>query len=181
VPIKNLTLLVEAFALVRRRIAAAHLVIVGEGPEATALRAYATALDVADAVTFPGAVPHSDMPSFYRSADVFALSSAFDNSPNVILEAMACGLPVVTTDVGGVREFVIDGVGGALVERDNAAQFASALERYLASPHAAAVAGTRGRQRTLTEFSWHASALKLLEVYHRVVETRRGGTARALA
>jgi glycosyltransferase involved in cell wall biosynthesis len=177
VPIKNLTLLVEAFALLRRHIGAAHLVIVGDGPEATALRAYATTLEVADAVTFTGAVPHRDMPSFYRSADVFALSSAFDNSPNVILEAMACGLPVVTTDVGGVREFVLDGIGGAVVERDNAARLASALEKYLLSPQAACVAGTRSRQRTLTEFSWHASALRLLDVYHRAIEARGASTA----
>ena len=181
VPIKNLTLLLDAFALVRRRIGAAHLVIVGDGPEATALHAYATTLDVADAVTFTGAVPHRDMPSFYRSADVFALSSAFDNSPNVILEAMACGLPVVTTDVGGVREFVADGIGGAVVERDNAPRFASALERYLASREAACAGGTRSRQRTLTEFSWRASALRLLDVYHRVIEGRRDTTARAWA
>ena len=175
VPIKNLTLLLDAFALMRRRIGAAHLVIVGDGPEATALHAYATTLDVADAVTFTGAVPHRDMPSFYRSADVFALSSAFDNS------AMACGLPVVTTDVGGVREFVVDGVGGAVVERDNAVRFASALEGYFASREAACAAGTRSRQRTLTEFSWRASAVRLLDVYHRVIEARRDGTARASA
>ena len=67
-----------------------------------ALRVRASALDLGDAVTFIGSVPQSDTPRYYRSADVFALSSDFDNSPNVVLEAMASGLPVVATDVGDV-------------------------------------------------------------------------------
>jgi glycosyltransferase involved in cell wall biosynthesis len=123
-------------------------------------------------VTFAGSVPHRDTPSFYRAADVFALSSEFDNSPNVILEAMACGLPVVSTDVGGVREFVIDRSGGAVVPPGDAASFACALESYLAQPEAALAAGTFNRQRASTEFSWRASALQLLDVYRRVVAAR---------
>ena len=76
---------------------------------------------------------------------------------------------------------MVDGIGGAVVERDNAARFASALEGYFASREAACAAGTRSRQRTLTEFSWRASAVRLLDVYHRVIEARRDGTARASA
>ena len=131
VPIKNLRLLIDAVAMLRRTNANVHLLIVGDGPEAPALKARATQLGLDSAVTFAGAVPFENTPSFYRSADVFALSSSFDNSPNAVLEAMASGLPVVATDVGGVAEFVSQPAGGAIVENGNAAALAAALERFL--------------------------------------------------
>jgi glycosyltransferase involved in cell wall biosynthesis len=174
VPIKNVRLLVEAVALVRERVGDVHLVIVGAGPETESLKQLATVLEIADAVTFAGSVPHAETPAFYRAADVFALSSDFDNSPNVVLEAMACGLPIVTTDVGGVREFVADGSGGVVVPRGDATALAAALYTYLASPPAAGAAGAFNRARAAAEFSWRTSALRLLDVYHQVIAARNG-------
>jgi glycosyltransferase involved in cell wall biosynthesis len=174
VPIKNVRLLVDAMALLRHRLVGAHLVIVGNGPEAEALKAAAAMLEMSDAVTFAGYVAHADTPAFYRAADVFALSSDFDNSPNVVLEAMACGLPVVATDVGGVRDFVTDGTGGLVVPRQDAGALAAALETYLISPDAARAAGALNRTRATTEFSWRTSALRLLDVYHQVLAARSG-------
>ena len=169
VPIKNVMLLVEATAMLRERQPDTHLVIVGDGPEAGALKQRAAALDLSDAVTFAGSVPHADTPPFYRAADVFALSSDFDNSPNVVLEAMACGLPIVATDVGGVRDFVTEPAGGAVVAFRDAPALAAALERYLANPDAARSAGAYNRTRAVTEFSWRKSALRLLDVYQRLL------------
>jgi glycosyltransferase involved in cell wall biosynthesis len=174
VPIKNVRLLIDAMAIVRSRVPATHLLIVGDGPAGAALRSRAIELDLADAVTFAGSVPHRQTPAFYRAADVFALSSDFDNSPNAILEAMACGLPVVATDVGGVRDFVAE-PGGAMVPPGDAAALAQALERYLAQPDAARAAGVFNRAKVSAEFSWRASALQLLDVYHRVIDARRIG------
>ena len=174
VPIKNVRLLLDAMALLRDRMADAHLVIVGDGPEGEALRHAAGVLGISDAVTFAGYVAHADTPAFYRAADVFALSSDFDNSPNVVLEAMACGLPVVATDVGGVRDFVADRTGGRVVPPRDARAFATALETYLTSPDVARTAGALNRTRTTTEFSWRTSALRLLDVYHQVLAARSG-------
>jgi glycosyltransferase involved in cell wall biosynthesis len=166
--------------MVRARVTNVHLVIVGDGPEADALKQHAAALDLADAVTYMGYVAHAETPPFYRTGDLFALSSDFDNSPNVVLEAMASGLAVVATDVGGVREFVADGVGGAVVPPRDAAALAAALETYLASPDLAQAAGAHNRQRATAEFSWRTSALRLMDVYHRVLAARQG-TARVSA
>jgi glycosyltransferase involved in cell wall biosynthesis len=176
VPIKNVQRLLDAMALVRGRVADAHLVIVGDGSEAGALRESAAGLGIADAVTFAGYVPHTETPDFYRAADVFALSSDFDNSPNVVLEAMASALPVVTTDVGGVRELVADRTGatpGAIVVTKNPAAIAGAVEQFLNAPDVARAAGAFNRTRAMTEFSWRTSALRLLDVYHRVLAGRR--------
>ena len=177
VPIKNVRRLVDAMALVRARVVDAHLVVVGDGPEATALRQHAETLGIAEAVTFAGYIPHGETPEFYRAADVFALSSDFDNSPNVVLEAMASGLPVATTDVGGVRDLVADRTGatpGAMVVPADAAALAAAVERFLIAPDLARAAGVFNRNRATSEFSWRASAMQLLDVYHRVVSARRG-------
>lgn len=174
VPIKNLMLLIDALAILRERHAAIHLVIVGDGPEAQALKHRAAAIEVANAVTFVGAVPHAGTPPFYRAADVFALSSDFDNSPNVLLEAMACGLPVVTTDVGGVRELVDEPSGGSIVPAGDAPHLAAALARFLDVPAAARAAGAHNRRVVITKFSWRASALQLLGVYERLLAARQG-------
>jgi glycosyltransferase involved in cell wall biosynthesis len=173
VPIKNVALLVDAVARVRTHVPDVHLVIVGDGPEGPALRARAAQLGLAESVTFAGAIPHEDTPPFYRSADVFALSSDFDNSPNAVLEAMASGLPVVATDVGGVRHFVKDPMGGAVVPRGDAAALAYAIERFLVQPDAARAAGMHNRAKASSECSWRASASQLLAVYRRAIAARR--------
>ena len=180
VPIKRIDRLVETFAAVRNRVPEAHLVVVGDGPERAAIRQRAADLGVLDAATFAGAIPHQDTPAFYRAADVFALSSEFDNSPNVVLEAMASGLPVVSTDVGGVREFVDAPEGGAIVPPGDAGAFAAALERYVISPTEGRAAGVYNRRKAASDFSWAASAARLLGVYRRVTGAP-GGEHRASA
>jgi glycosyltransferase involved in cell wall biosynthesis len=175
VPIKNVRLVIEAVGTVRRRLPSVHLIVAGDGPQARALRARAEALGCSGAVTFAGSVAPVDMPAVYRTGDVFALSSHFDNSPNAVLEAMACGLPVVATDVGGVRALVSSS-GGAVVPPGDAAAMSRALESYLMSPATARAAGARNRERAASDFSWRASALQLLNVYRRVIGARPGGS-----
>jgi len=127
---------------------------------------------IAAAVTFAGAIPFDETPSFYRTADVFALPSSFDNSPNAVLEAMASGLPVVATAGGGAAEFVSAPAGGAIVA-DDAAALAASIERFL-SPAVGAAAGDHNRRRAVASFSWRTSALRLRDVYERVIAARRG-------
>ena len=174
VPLKNLAMLIDAVAPLRHRLPAVHLILVGSGPDAESLQRRAAECGVADRVTFAGDVPHAETPAWYRSADVFALSSHFDNSPNAVLEAMASGLPVVATDVGGMRGFVADGIGGALVPAGDADAMAAALERYLTDAAAARAAGSFNAARAAAEFSWRRSAQRLLDVYDRVIAARRG-------
>ncbi len=176
VPIKNMALLVDALARMRQADPAVHLLLVGEGPEQRALEQQAVRLGVADAVTFAGYVPQDLMAPYYRAADVFALASEFDNSPNVVLEAMACGLPVVATDVGGVAEYVDVDRGGSLIPRGDAPAMANALSEWLADSDRRRAASAFNRQLVLERFSWRASAERLLEVYRDVLDRRRDAT-----
>ena len=173
VPIKNMALLIDALAQMAPADPALHLLLVGEGPELQSLKDQAARLGVTRAVTFAGYVSQAEMAPYYRTADLFALGSDFDNSPNVVLEAMACGLPVVATNVGGVAEYVAPGRGGDLVPRGDAAAMAGVLGDWMASAERRRDAAAFNRQRVVQEFSWRASASRLLDVYRAVLQDRQ--------
>ena len=183
VPIKNLPMMLDAVAQVRTRRDDVVLVLVGEGPQQPALEARARELGIADAVRFAGYVPQGDTPGWYRAADVFALSSDFDNSPNVVLEAMACGLPIVATDVGGLREYVAPPANGLLTPKGDAESFAAALLRLIDDGELARSTGRHNRTEAVTRFSWTASAARMRDVYARVIDefARRRRNVRAQA
>ena len=168
-PLKNVSLLVEAFALLRRERPRARLVLVGEGALEARLRTEARRLGVAEAVHFVGAKPLGALPSYYAAADVFALPSSFDNSPNVLLEAMACEVPVVATRVGGVPRYVTDGQNGLLVEPGQPAALAAALARLLDEPDLRQRLVAGGLEQVRLGRSWAASAAKLLDLYRRLL------------
>jgi glycosyltransferase involved in cell wall biosynthesis len=172
VPIKNVALSIEAMKRIAQADPLAHLVLAGDGPETANLRAQAAQLEIAGRISFVGNVAHSDLPALYRAADVFLLSSDFDNSPNVVLEAMASGLPVVATNVGGVAEYVRT-EGGSLVPARDAAALAATAVDWLADGDRRRTAGAFNRRRAVEQFSWRASAERLLGVYETVLASRR--------
>ena len=172
VPIKNVALFVDAMARVHKSAPNARAVVVGDGPQHGELQRRSADLGLGDVVRFAGYVPQEDLPRWYRASDVFVLSSDFDNSPNVVLEAMATALPIVGTDVGGVSEFV-DPRGGMLVPKGDAARMAAAILEFVREPARRQQAGAFNRQRAVTSFSWRRSAEQLLAVYQDAISARR--------
>jgi len=176
VPIKNLPMMLDAVALLRQSRSDAVLVLVGEGPQQPALEERARALGIGEAVRFAGYVPQNETAAWYRTADVFALSSDFDNSPNVVLEAMAAGLPIVATDVGGLREYVTEPRNGRLTSKGDAPAFAAALASYLDDEECARTTGALNRADAVSRFSWAASAARMREVYAEIIDRFRTRT-----
>lgn len=132
VPVKDHRTLLEAFALLRKR-RPARLAIFGDGPLESQLRTYASELNVANDVLFAGYV--GDLAAGYAAADVFVLSSTSEGFGNVLVEAMAAGVPVVSTDAPhGPREILDSGRFGALVPVGDAQALADAIERTLDRP-----------------------------------------------
>jgi len=172
VPIKNVALFVDAMAVVHRARPDACGVIVGDGPLVAVLKARAAALGVSGAIRFAGYVGQRELPLWYRAADVFVLSSDFDNSPNVVLEAMASGLPLVATNVGGVPDFVEAPAGGALVDKGDAAAMGTEILELLGNEARRRDAGSFNRQRATTKFSWRTSAEQLLAAYRNALAAR---------
>lgn len=129
VPEKGVEVLVQAMS--RVRALGAELILVGGGPLEPALRAAARASGIADRVRFIGRRPHDEIPAWMAAADAVVLPSYREGCPNVVLEALASGRPVVASRVGGVPE-LLDDARGALVPPGDPAALAAALDRTLA-------------------------------------------------
>lgn len=131
VPAKRVDWAIEALALLRQRHPRAQLVVVGDGPERAELAARAQSLGLADAVRMVGAVPQAELPAWYSAADLLVLASSREGWPNVLLEAMACGTPVVASRVGGVAEVIASDAVGLAVRLEAPTDLAAAIERTL--------------------------------------------------
>jgi phenylacetate-CoA ligase len=169
VPLKNLPMLISAFAKVHAKQPDVVLATVGEGALGGQIREQVARLGLTDSVAFLGHQPQSRLPGLYAASNVVLLSSSFDNSPNCVLEANACERPVVATSVGGVPRYVTDGENGLLVEAGDAAGFADAILRLLGDPPLARTMGRAGRVRVVERHSWRKSAEKLMDLYGRLL------------
>ncbi|HJZ60586.1 MAG TPA: glycosyltransferase family 4 protein, partial [Miltoncostaeaceae bacterium] len=158
--------LIAALAQMR---ADASLTIVGDGPERDALAAAARDAGVADRVRLAGPVGHDRLPAVYASSHVVVVPSVVDRSgdrdglPNVVLEAMASGRPVLGTRAGAITSAVEDGVTGVVVEPGDAAAMAAALDR-LADEGLRARFGAAGHDRVVRDFGLDACARRFVEV-----------------
>jgi glycosyltransferase involved in cell wall biosynthesis len=171
VPLKNLPLLIDAFAIVKKRRPEAALVLAGEGALEGQIREQVGRLGLGADVTFLGHQPQSRLPALYAASEVVLLSSSFDNSPNCVLEANACERPVVATRVGGVPRYVTEGENGLLADGGDSEGFAGAILELLGQPERAAEMGRAGRRRVLERHSWRKSAEKLLRLYDRLLSS----------
>jgi glycosyltransferase involved in cell wall biosynthesis len=161
---KGQHLLIEALAQLRARLPGAHLVLVGDGPERARLEALAARLGVLEQVNFVGAVSNAALYQWYSAADVFLLASSREGWANVLLEAMACGTPVVATDIWGTPEVVADASVGRLVDRRDAAAFATGIvDLWQSKPDRRVV-------RSYAEgFSWMQTSDAQLALFSRIV------------
>jgi glycosyltransferase involved in cell wall biosynthesis len=145
---KNLGRLIRAFAMVTRTHPC-RLVIVGDGAERQALTALAAGLGVLESIEFTG--HRDDTPALYAGFDVFALTSDTEQMPLSVIEAMASGLPVVSTDVGDVRAMLSADNAAYVGARDDVA-IAGLLAKLLTNPDARARAGAANRAKAERDF-----------------------------
>ncbi len=150
-PVKNHIALLEAFSRLRDGSTSLALVIIGEGPCRSALQAEIRRLDLTNQVHLLG--ERSDVPVLLKGFDIFVLPSIAEGMSNTILEAMATGLPVVATRVGGNPELVEDWVTGRLVPERDPIAISEALSDYLTDPVRRALDGKASRQRAIEHFS----------------------------
>ncbi|MDD4939899.1 MAG: glycosyltransferase [Candidatus Omnitrophica bacterium] len=169
-PAKGLDYLLEAMALILKnhKNEDIKLLIVGEGPLKPHLAEYARGLGVSRNVIFTGL--RKDAIEILSCAHVFVNSSIREGMSCAILEAMAAGLPVVATDVGGNAEAVMDGVSGFIVEARNKTALAGAVEKLLRDPELAKTMGRQARSRLKEEFSLG----KMRDEFKILYEKRRG-------
>jgi len=168
---KGLEDLIMAAEVLRRRGRAIKVEIIGTGPLRDTLQAQAQRLGLADRVRLAGAQAHDAVCLAYQRASVFVLPCVVasngdrDGIPNVLLEAMASGVPVVSTPVSGIPEVIESGVNGLLVSPHDATGLADAIERLLASREFSEGLARTARTKLESAFSLEASAEQLLAVF----------------
>lgn len=164
---KDVPLFLQAAALLSRDCPTARFTVVGDGPLRHQLQAEAAALGLGSTVTFLG--ERADIPDLLRGASMFWLTSAWEGLPNVLLEAQACAVPVVTRDVGAAREIVSHGRTGYVVPGRDAGAFASHTRQLLADPETARAMGLAGRQVVEETFSLTAMVRATEDLYDAVL------------
>jgi len=168
--VKDQPTAVRAMRLVHVRDPRAVLLFVGDGPELGACRELAERLGLAGVVRFLGR--RADVPAILAAADIMLLTSLSEGHSLALLEGMAAGLPVVATDVGGVRETVVHGRTGWLVRPQDPSAVAGALLRLLADPKTRASMGRAGCERVRERFARSAMHERYLQLYRRLAARR---------
>ncbi len=171
-PVKGLETLLQALARMRPRLPHVRLAIVGgEGPHpAAGLRQRVQALGLTEAVFFAGPQPHEALPAFYAAADVVVMPSYYETFGLVALEAMACGTPVVASDVGGLAHLVRHGQTGCLVPPQDPDALAATLTLLLDAPAFRRRLGHEAH-RAAQAYAWPRIAARMVdEVYAMVLQ-----------
>jgi len=170
---KGFSYLIEACRFLKNRGYDFRCEIVGEGPKRAELEALITALDLDGTVVLQGALPHSEVVARYAQATLFALACVLaedgdrDGIPNVVLEAMAMQVPVVSTRLSGIPEVVEDGLTGLLVQPGDAKTLADALARLLDAPDLRERLGRQGRKRVEERFNSRNNVGQLIELFEK--------------
>ena len=154
----------RAFAIIQEKISEASLTVAGDGSQSRPLKALAKELRLRN-TTFIGQVDPAAIAGVYDAADVFLNGSEIDNQPLSILEAFSCGLPVVTTDAGGIPDIVHDGRTGMVVPRGDYAKLAERAIALLNHPSQAKEIVEQARHECL-KYSWEAVRDAWMNVYH---------------
>ncbi|MBA4141426.1 MAG: glycosyltransferase family 4 protein [Nitrosospira sp.] len=158
----------RAFGIVRHAFPAATLIVAGSGPERQTLEELAAGLGIANAVTFTGRVDNERMAALYRSADIMVNPSLADNMPISVLEALASGIPVVSTDVGGVPYLVEHEKTALLVPARNPEAMAHAILVLLNNPDKATEIRKAGVE-SVQRYTWSNVRMSLLSVYEQAL------------
>ena len=169
-PEKDLVTWLRAAALVARKFPDARFVLVGEGRDSTTfgeLQTLVSTLGIDKKVIFLGY--HRNLLPVYSAFDIFVLSSLREGLPNSILEAMALGLPVVTTDVAGAKELVVNGETGFVVPQKDSEGLARAIVTLLVDHEYRDRMGKAGRERIESEFCFVKRLRRVEDLYGRIL------------
>lgn len=177
---KGFHVLIDGLDRLFAAVPEAHVVLAGGGDRLGELSSAASRF--ADRVHFPGPVMHDSLPDLYRAADLFVLPAVHDargnvdGLPNVILEAMASGLPVVATSISGIPLAVEEGVTGRLVGEGDRDALVEAVADLLARPEEARAMGAAARLRAERELTWDAVAARYRDAYRLALSAARAGS-----
>lgn len=162
--------IIDALKLVRLSHTDATLVVVGDGPERTALEAHVREAHVEGAVSFVGRLPHAEAAALLKSAELQVLNSTYEGLPHVALESFAAGVPIVATDIGGTNEAVLHEKSGLLVKVGDIRGLSQSIIRLFGDAALEQSLCTGGKNILEERFSWKAHVATLLAVFKAQTE-----------
>jgi glycosyltransferase involved in cell wall biosynthesis len=171
IPLKGHELVIEAVS----RLPGAQLLICGEGPMKAELQQKAYMCGAADRVHFLGRIKHEELNRYYSAADVLVLASCQEGCPNVVLEAMACGTPIIATAVGAVPDFVNHPHAGLIVQKRTATDIASAIRALLQEPPS-----RKQVREYAVQFNWDETTMHLLSLFSDISSAPHDNLMRAV-
>jgi glycosyltransferase involved in cell wall biosynthesis len=171
VPVKGQALLIDAVEQLHRSGMNLEATLLGEGVRREALTRLVRERRLDDVIRLPGVVGQEEIRDYYRQADIFVLPSFAEGIPGVLMEAMAMGLPVVTTRIAGIPELVEDGYSGFVVPPGRVDALVDAVQRLAADPELRREMGERGRAKVIAEYSIEPSAAGMHEMFAAVIES----------
>lgn len=166
--VKGVRYLLQAMKIVHKKMHDVQLILVGDGEEREHLEFLTADLAIKECVEFAGKVPHEKVQVYMNQAEVFVLPSLSEGFPVTIIEAMACGLPIVATRVRGVSEIIEDGINGYLVDPKDPVQIARALLKILDNEYLRKEMSSNNREEA-KKYSWDEIAVKLEKTYQNTL------------
>ncbi|MCH7620073.1 MAG: glycosyltransferase [Candidatus Marinimicrobia bacterium] len=163
---KGIRYLIEAHSKVKVHIPELSLTIVGTGDMQTELERFAASKNVSDSVVFLGEIPHNELPAIYSSHDLFVLPSFNEGMSNAVLEAMASGLPIISTSTGGTRELLDGNV--VFIESGSSESIIDALTILVKDRNRRQIMGDLSVERAKT-FSWKNTTREYIKLYDKVL------------
>ncbi|HGE71386.1 TPA: glycosyltransferase family 1 protein [Candidatus Poribacteria bacterium] len=167
--IKSLSLLKDKNYRVYDKI---KVIIVGDGPQEKFLKNACVKLGVSDRVTFTGGLSHEDIPRYLSISDIFVRTPFQEGFGIAFLEAMSCQLPIIATNVGGIVDFVKDGINGILIKPGDDVSLARAIVKLVEDEEYAKAMAEQNR-KTAVKYDWHKVCKKVLKMYLKVLHSKK--------
>jgi glycosyltransferase involved in cell wall biosynthesis len=172
---KNLGFALDAMKRLRSRTTRPFLLeVVGDGPSRTELVGQAAGLGIGERILWHPWCDQTRLRAMYQNAHCFLNPSLYEGMPNTVLEAMACALPVIASDIEGNRDLVRDGETGILVPLGDVGRLSEALYAAMRSPQRSRAMGVEGRRRVAGQFSWGRSARRYAALLASAASEARG-------
>ncbi|XOB41350.1 MAG: glycosyltransferase [Candidatus Nealsonbacteria bacterium] len=167
---KNIPFLLNSYKKILQEFPRVRLVIIGQGEEREKLKNIVRKLKVQDKITWIKEVPYSRIPEYFRAADIFVLSSFYEGFPRVLMEAAMAKKPIVSTNVSGTDDIIIDGRSGFIVPQKNKEEFVRKILFLLQTPEIAREMGRRGQEIMEIKFDPQLIGLKQVEIWDKIAQ-----------
>lgn len=168
-PLYNINILVRAFARLQEKYPALRLLIVGQGTAEKQLKELSAGLGISEKVVFTGRIPFQQISKYYNMLHVLVNISEYESFGVSVIEAMACGKPVVVTNVGGLKEIVKDDSLGLKVEVGSMEQTAEAIEKLMLDKALYAGISDNVRRYVTETYNWHGNLDQMIDAYERLI------------